>query len=99
MTATVENIRRQIDLLAPDEARELFRDLQRSYPSLLHPTPSAADENEDEDVASVEAEWDAEIEGRLKDVAEGRVKLITSEEFEQNSDALFVKLGIRRPSR
>jgi hypothetical protein len=32
MSSTVERIRQEIDLLAPDEVRELFTDLQQEYP-------------------------------------------------------------------
>lgn len=35
MTATVEHIRQEIDQLAPEEAQELFADLQQDYPLRL----------------------------------------------------------------
>jgi len=31
MSSTVERIRQEIDLLVPDEVRELFTDLQQEY--------------------------------------------------------------------
>lgn len=96
MTATVEHIRNQIDRLAPDEARELLLDLKRSFPSLLDPADSADDED---DATGVEAEWDAEIDSRIKDIEDGRVRLISGEEFERNTNALFAKLGIPRQAR
>jgi hypothetical protein len=64
----------------------LLRDLQSRY--------SRPGEVEDE--AEVEAAWDAEIALRVKDVEEGRVKLISSEELQRNTDALFAELGIKR---
>ncbi len=91
MTATVEHIRKQIDNLAPDEAHELLLELQRSFSVPLVPSESA------EDDAGVEAAWDAEIDVRIKDIEEGKVKLVSSEEFERNTDELFTRLGIERP--
>jgi hypothetical protein len=91
MTATVEHIRKQIDNLAPDEARELLLDLQRSYAVPLIPS-----ENADDD-AEVEAAWEAEIDGRMQDVEEGRVQLLSAEESEKRTEALFTRLGIERP--
>ncbi len=90
MTAAVEHIRKQIDNLAPDEARELLLDLQRSFSVPLVPAEDA------EDDAEVEAAWDAEIDARIKDIEDGKVKLVSDEEFERNTAALFEELGIPR---
>lgn len=91
MTATVEHIRRQIDNLAPDEARELLLDLQRSFSVPLIPVENT------EDDAEVEAAWDAEIDARLQDVEKGRVQLLSAEESEEQTEKLFARLGIERP--
>lgn len=85
MTATLERIKRDIQTLAPEEVDALLRDLQSRY-SL----PG-------EDEAEVEAAWDAEIASRVKEVEEGRVELISSDEFQRNTDAMFTELGIKRP--
>jgi hypothetical protein len=91
MTASVEHIRKQIDNLAPDEARELLLDLQRSFALPLVPA-----EDTDDD-AEVETAWDAEIDARLQDVEQGRVRLLSAEESDERTDKLFTRLGIKRP--
>jgi hypothetical protein len=95
MNATVEHIRNQIDRLAPDEARELLLDLQRRLPPQLDTTEASSDTED----ASAEAAWDAEIEVRLRDVAEGKVQLLTAEESERQTAMLFERLGIARSVR
>ncbi len=92
MTATVEHICKQIDNLAPDEARELLLDLQRRFAVQFVPSESV------EENAEVEAAWDTEIDVRIKEIEEGKVNLISGEEFERNTDALFAELGIPRPA-
>lgn len=42
MTAVVEKIRREIDRLAPEEAQELFADLQQDYAIRLVPAEQPA---------------------------------------------------------
>ena len=56
MTAAVERIKKEIRGLAPSDVEALLRDLQNEYVM-----PSS-----DEDETSVEAEWDAEIDRRVK---------------------------------
>ncbi len=90
MTATVERIKQQIRSLASDEAEELLRDLQHEY-------PNQASSDDEADSASIEAEWDAEIDVRVKEIEEGTVQLLTAEESERRSDAVFARLGIPRP--
>lgn len=89
MTATVEHIKKAIDSLAPDEARELFQELRRDF-------PLTEDDQADEE-ASIEAEWDAELDTRVQEIENGTVQLLTAEESERRSDAVFAKLGIQRP--
>ncbi len=88
MTATVEHIKSEIQNLAPDEAKELFRELQRDFRIVT--------QTEADDGAEVEAAWDAEIDARVKDVEEGKVELISVDESERRIDALFAKHGLQR---
>ena len=83
MSAAIEHIKKEIRALTPDEVDALLRDLQNEY---VMP-PAGAD---------IEAEWDAEIAERVKDVEEGRVALISGEELRRSTDALFAELGIVR---
>jgi hypothetical protein len=92
MTAAVEHIRKRIDNLAPDESRELLLDLQRSFALPLVPAKDT------EDVAEVETAWDAEIDDRLQDVEQGRVRLLSAEESDERTEKLFTRLGIKRPT-
>jgi predicted transcriptional regulator len=92
MTATVEHIRKRIDNLAPDESRELLLDLQRSFALPLVPAKDTEDE------AEVETAWDAEIDARLQDVEQGRVRLLSAEESDERTEKLFTRLGIKKPT-
>lgn len=94
MTATVAHIKKEIESLAPDEAKELFRVLQRDY----RMAPPGDQNNQTDDEASIEAEWDAEIDVRVKEIAEGKVELISGAEFRRNTDTLFAELGVKRPA-
>ncbi len=89
MTAAVEHIKKEIDSLAPDEARELFQELRRDLRLVENDQP--------DEEASVESEWDAEIDARVQDIENGTVQLLTAEESERRTDAVFAKLGIQRP--
>ncbi len=82
MSTAVEHIKKEIRALAPTEVDELLRDLQQEY---VMP-----------DDASTEAEWDAEIARRVKDVEEGKVELISGGESDRRIGALFAKHGIQR---
>lgn len=89
MTAVVEHIRNEIHSLAPDEARELFQELRRDF--------ALTENDQAEEHASVEAAWDAEIDARVQEIENGTVQLLTAEESERRSDAVFARLGIQRP--
>ncbi len=89
MTATVEHIKKEIDNLAPDEARELFQELRRDL--------RLVEDDQPDEEASVESEWDAEIDARVQDIENGTVQLLSAEESERRTDAVFAKLGIQRP--
>ena len=90
MTATVERIKQEIRNLAPDEVDQLLRDLQNEY---TMPSPEGDDE------ASIEAEWDAEIDRRVQEIEDGKVELISGEEFERHVDQLFAQRGLTRTRR
>ena len=87
MTATVERIKQEIRNLAPDEVDHLLRDLQNEY---RMPSPDGDEE------ASIEAEWDAEIDRRVQEIEDGTVQLLTAEESERRVDALFARHGLQR---
>lgn len=89
MTATVERIKQQIRSLAANEAEELLRDLQREY-------SSHARSDDEAETASIEAEWDAEIDVRVKEIEEGKIELISGAELRRSTDALMVQLGLKR---
>lgn len=82
MSTTVEHIKQEIRALAPTEVDELLRDLQQEY---------AMPED-----SSIEAEWDAEIARRVKDVEEGKVELISGGELRRSTESLLRELGIAR---
>jgi len=88
MTATFERIKQDIRSLPSADLDHLLRDLQSEYVMPLT----------DADATSVEAEWDAEIDLRVKEVEDGKVQLISYSELRSGTDALFAELGIRRPA-
>lgn len=89
MTATVEHIKKEISHLAPDEAKELFLELQRDF-------LTTAQDNPEDSAASIEAEWDAEIDARVKEVESGTVELISGKSFMRHVDQLFAQKGLTR---
>ena len=86
MTATVERIKNDIRRLSTEEVDELLRDLQNEYTF----PPQEVEE------ASIQAEWDAEIDQRMRDVMEGKVELISGAELRQSTDTLFTQMGLKR---
>jgi hypothetical protein len=89
MAASVERIKQEIRNLAPDEVDHLLRDLQNEY---TMPSPDGDDE------AAIEAEWDAEIDRRVREIEEGKVELISGEELRRSTNALMAELGLKRPA-
>jgi hypothetical protein len=88
MSQTLDQIRKEISALRPAERFELWRDLSAEFePSIV----------KEEYEASAEAAWDEEIEARVREVEEGRVRLIPGEEFDRHVDALLKKHGLDRP--
>lgn len=87
MPITIEHIKQEIRSLAPADVDHLLRDLQNEYTMPL----TDADEE-----ASIEAEWDAEIDRRVQEIEEGKVVLISGAEFQRGTDALFAELGLKR---
>lgn len=88
MTAAVERIKKEIRGLDPSDVETLLRDLQNEY------TMPSSDENE----TSVEAEWDEEIDRRVKEIEEGKVELISGAELRRSTDDLMAQLGLKRPA-
>ncbi|MDB6139544.1 MAG: hypothetical protein JWO94_2616 [Verrucomicrobiaceae bacterium] len=89
MSVAIEHIKEEIRSLAPAEVEALLHDLHNEY--VLPPNGLADD-------ASIESAWEAEISARVKDVEEGKVKLISSAELRRSTDVLFAELGIKRPA-
>ncbi len=71
MSQTLDHIKQEIKTLRPAERFDLWRDLAQEF------DPPVA---ESDDEASVEAEWDTEIDARVKDIEEGRVELVSTDE-------------------
>ena len=71
MSQTLDHIKQEIKTLRPAERFDLWRDLGQEF------DPPVA---ESDDEASVEAEWDTEIDARVKDLEEGRVELVSTDE-------------------
>jgi len=90
MSATLERIKKDIRSLDQAEVELLLRDLQNEY---VMPSPDGDDDT------SVEAAWEAEIAERVKDVEEGRVELISGEEFNRHVDRLYAKHGLSRSAQ
>lgn len=86
MTAAAARIKEEMRNLPKEELDDLLRDIQAEYffPAM------------DDDEASVQAAWDAEIDHRAQEVMEGKVELITPEESERRIDALFARHGVQR---
>lgn len=89
MTATFERIKKDLRTLSPNEIGELIGDLRRDYSAFVQDDPR--------DEPAVDAEWDAEIDGRAQEIEDGTVQLLTPEESDQRTAAVFAKLGIQRP--
>ena len=86
MTAAYERIKNDIRTLAPEEVEALRHDLQSNDDLMPH----------DVEEASIQAEWDAEIDQRMKEVIEGKVELISGAELRQSTDTLFAQMGLKR---
>lgn len=84
MTQTLEHIKQEIKTLPPVERFNLWRDLGQEF------DPPMAEGDDEE---SVEAAWDAEIDGRVKEIEDGKVELVSAEDAEQRIRA---KLAQRR---
>jgi hypothetical protein len=88
MTAAIERIKSEIRSLPKDELDDLLRDIQSEYvlPAM------------DEDERSVEAAWDEEITRRAQEVMDGKVELISGEDFHRHIDEFMAELGIPKKS-
>lgn len=90
MTAVVEHIKKEILSLAPDEASELFRSLRRDFPMV--------ETSEAEGDASAEAAWNQETDVRAEEVENGTVEVLSAEESDRRSEAVFARFGAQRPA-
>jgi hypothetical protein len=84
MSQTLDSIKQEIKTLRPAERFDLWRDLAQEFDS-----PAV----ESGDAAAVEAEWDTEIDARVKEVEEGRVELVSADEA---ISRIRTKLAARR---
>jgi hypothetical protein len=84
MSQTLDHIKEEIKSLRPAERFGLWRDLGQEF------DPPMA---ESEDGASVEADWDAEIDVRVGQVEKGEVELVPADEVIERVRA---KLAARR---
>lgn len=84
MTAAAARISKEISNLSREDLDDLLRDIQAKYFF-----PSADDD------ASVQAEWDAEIDRRAQEVMEGKVELISGEDLHRDIEASMVELGVQ----
>lgn len=87
MNETLEHIRQELKSLTPAERFGLWKELGGEFEESF---------SADEDEGEIESEWDAEIESRVKEVINGTVELVPSDEFEQEVDSLFAELGLKR---
>ena len=87
MTATLERIKKDIQTLEPEELDDLLRDIRSKY---------AMPSFDVDEAAQIEAEWDKEIAERVKEVEEGRVELVSGEDFSRHVDHLYTKHGLTR---
>ncbi len=71
MSQTLDHIKQEIKTLRPAERFDLWRNLAQEF----EPPAVGSD-----DAASVEAEWDTEIDARVKEIEEGRVELVSADE-------------------
>lgn len=91
MSPLLEKVFHEVDELPTAKQIDLYRHLRERF------EPAADGDGGEE--SAIDAAWDEEIAGRIRDIEEGRVELISGEEAEQRTAALFKKLGIERPSR
>ncbi|WP_395749395.1 addiction module protein [Prosthecobacter sp.] len=84
MSQTLDHIKEEIKSLRPAERFDLWRDLGQEFDTSM---------GESEDGASVEADWDAEIDARVRQVEKGEVELVSADEAIERVRA---KLAARR---
>ena len=89
MNPAIERLRNEARLLPLDERETILIALDYDI---------RGDKPSSTDLGTV-AVWDEEIASRMKEVEEGKVPLLSSEEFERDTDQLFAGLGIQRTPR
>jgi hypothetical protein len=88
MSPGLEKVLQVVDELPEAEQFDLYTHLRGRF------KPYPGDEGDES--AEIEADWDGELENRVRDVEEGKVVIVSGEEFERRTAALFDELGIRR---
>jgi putative addiction module component (TIGR02574 family) len=89
MSPALEQLKKEISQLPPDERHALWRSLNEEF----DPLPA-----EEDDEASIEAAWDEEIANRVQEIKDGSVQLLSSEDFESQIQAHLNQLrGNRKP--
>jgi len=71
MSQTLEHIKQEIKTLRPAERFDLWCDLAQEFEPPV---------TESDDETSVEADWDREIDARVKEIEEGKVELVSADE-------------------
>ncbi len=81
MSATLERVKHDVELLPAGEQYDLYATLRSRF------DPPVPDDEE-----SVEATWDQEIARRVSDVKEGKVQLIPGDVADQQMQDFIAKL-------
>ncbi len=88
MTTAVEHITQEIRRLAPDQVRELFDVLRRQFQL----TPQTTQD----DMASVESDWDEKIDRRYQEIEKNEVELLPASVFQRGTETLLARLGVKK---
>lgn len=91
MSPILEKVFHDVEELPKADQLDLYRLLRERL-------ETNADEEIESDTA-VEEAWDEEIAGRIKEIEEGKVALISGEEADRRTDALLSRLGLSRSPR
>ncbi len=89
MNVTLERIRNEAKALSAEDRELLLVALEYD----LHGDALQNEETE------VDAAWENEIAGRISDVKEGKIELVSTESVDSAMDEVFAKHGIERTQR
>jgi hypothetical protein len=90
MSPALEQLKKEISQLPPSERHALWCSLNEEF----DPLPA-----EEDDETSIEAAWDEEIAKRVQEIKDGTVQLVSAEEAERQTNALFAELRLARQRR